>query len=108
MNVVRIIPVRYSSVTVIAARIISTGTAKMATPTAARSGGSASLDSVAAGWTAAIPRLSTAATTADHSGDRVVDSLMRSACSVTTALRRPVLHGVVGQLHVRLLQRRLL
>ena len=28
--------------------------------------------------TAASPRLSTATATADHSGDRVVDSLMRS------------------------------
>ncbi len=40
MNVVRIIPLRYSPVTVIAARIISTGTPNTATPVAALSGGS--------------------------------------------------------------------
>ena len=40
MNVVRIIPLRYSPVTVIEARIISTGTPNTATPMAAFSGGS--------------------------------------------------------------------
>ena len=40
MNVVRIIPLRYSPVTVIAARIISTGTPNTATPVAVLSGGS--------------------------------------------------------------------
>jgi hypothetical protein len=39
MNVVRIIPLRYSPVTVIDARIISTGTPKIATPIAAFCGG---------------------------------------------------------------------
>jgi hypothetical protein len=40
MNVVRIIPLRYSPVTVIAARTMSTGTPNTATPVAAFSGGS--------------------------------------------------------------------
>ena len=40
MNVVRIMPLRYSLVTVSADRIISTGTPKMATPIAAFSGAS--------------------------------------------------------------------
>ena len=59
---------------------------------------------------AASPRLSTATAIADHSGERVVVSLTRSASSTATALtgRRPVLHGLVGEFHVGLLQRRLL
>src|ERR1700682_2269168 len=40
MNVVRIVPLRYSPVTVIDARTISTGTPNTATPIAAFSGGS--------------------------------------------------------------------
>ena len=41
MNVVRIMPLRYSLVTVSAARIISTGTPNTATPIAAFSGAAA-------------------------------------------------------------------
>ena len=80
-NVVRIIPLRYSPVIVIADSTISTGTPNTATPRAARSG-----DRLAAPYaddpcSAATPRPSTAAAMHDHSGERMVDSLMRSALS---------------------------
>src|SRR5215213_2642894 len=86
MNVVRIIPLRYSPVTVIAARIISTGTPKTAAPVAAFSGGSGAAPYAFAPCSAARPRLSTATASADHSTDRVVDNLMRSESSTPTAL----------------------
>src|SRR6476661_6061995 len=75
MNVVRISPLRYSLVTVSADRIISTGTPKTTAPVAARSGDTA----------AANPRLRAATAAADHAGERVVDSLMRSAFNTVTA-----------------------
>src|SRR4029077_17960352 len=79
MNVVRIMPLRYSPVTVIAARTISTGTPNTATPVAAFSGGSGAAPYAVEPCSAARPMLSTATTAAVHSTDLVVDSLIRSA-----------------------------
>src|SRR5258705_3053551 len=86
MNVVRIKPLRYSPVTVIAARTISTGTPNTATPRAAFSGGRGAAPYAADPWIAARPRLSPATATAVHTGDRVVDSLIRSASRRATEL----------------------
>ena len=79
MNVVRIMPLRYSPVTVIAARTISTGTPNTATPIAAFSGGSGAAPYAVDPCSAARPMLSTATAAAVHNTDRVVDSLIRSA-----------------------------
>ena len=56
---------------------------------------------------AARPMLSTATAAAVHSTDRVVDSLIRSASvrRPRSLADRPVLGGLVGELHVGLLQR---
>src|ERR1700741_218083 len=86
MNVVRIIPLRYSPVTVIAARIINTGTPNTATPVAAFSGGSGAAPYAVDPCSAARPMLSTATAPAVDSTDRVVDSLIRSASSTAATL----------------------
>src|SRR4029453_18853840 len=77
MNVVRIMPLRYSPVTVIAARTINTGTPNTATPVATFSGGSGAAPYAVDACSAAIPMLSNATAPAVHSTDRVVDSLIR-------------------------------
>src|SRR5262245_43038572 len=86
MNVVRIIPLRCSPVTVVAARTISTGTPNTATPVAAFSGGSGAAPYAVDPCSAARPMLSTATAAAVHSTDRVVDSLIRSESSTATTL----------------------
>ena len=86
MNVVRIMLLRYSPVTVIAARTISTGTPNTATPVAAFSDGSGAAPYAVDPCSAARPMLSTATAAAVHSTDRVVDSLIRSASATATAL----------------------
>src|ERR1700742_1767902 len=86
MNVVRIMPLRYSPVTVIAARTISTGTPNTTTPIAAFSGGSGAAPYAVDPCSAARPMLSPAPAAAVHSTDRVVESLIRSASSAAATL----------------------
>ena len=77
-NVIRIIPLRYSPVIIIDDSTMRTGTPNTATPSAAFSGGSPAAPYAEDPCSIATARLSTAAAMPDHSGERMVESLMRS------------------------------
>ena len=111
MNVVRIMPLRYSLVTVSADRIISTGTPKTATPIAALSGasepGTVDRRSLHRGQPETQHRHRDRRPQR-RPGGRQLDALGVQHRDRAHSGRRPVLHGVVGELHVGLLQRGLL